>query len=193
VIKFVFHKEEIKINKQYREIDFLAGSNVESAVNTLLYWREQGVQACGKFNGIILYSDTVTMDDAYKQITGKTKAEFDESQRKWKEDYDKEKRDFKENIPALSEEWKRKGREILTDDKWEFWDTIVPIRLNDLYRGMELGCCLEIVNILNNNGTLEEAKKEIENQSHSGMSFGLVRSMVREFCDRGNEFVEYVK
>ena len=38
-----------------------------------------------------------------------------------------------------------------------------------------------------------QAKKEIENQNHSGMSFGLVCAMVKEFCSRGQEFVEYVK
>ena len=51
----------------------------------------------------------------------------------------------------------------------------------------------DIVKLLNNGGTLDEAKEMIYEQSHSGMSYGLVCSMVREFCDRGNEFVEYVK
>jgi len=58
---------------------------------------------------------------------------------------------------------------------------------------MELGACLEIVKILNNNGPLDEAKAKTESQSHSGMSFGLVFSMVKEFSERGNEFVEYVR
>jgi len=84
-----------------------------------------------------------------------------------------------------------KGREILTEDKWDYWDQIVPVRLGDLYHGMELGCCLNIVEILNNGGTLDEAKAEIQNQSHSGMSYGLVCSMVKEFCERGKEFVSY--
>lgn len=96
-------------------------------------------------------------------------------------------------IPELTKVWKAKGREILTEDKWELWDKIVPVRLGDLYQGIELGCCLEIVNILNKNGTLDEAKEKIENQDHSGMSFKLVCAMVRDFSDRGNEFVEFVK
>ncbi len=87
----------------------------------------------------------------------------------------------------------KKGREVLTEDKWAYWDQIVPVRLDDLYHGMELGNCLDIVSVLNSNGTLDEAKTIIENQGHSGMSFGLVCAMVREFCERGQEFVEYVK
>ena len=181
------------MNKNYRKIEFELGSNIEDAVNKLLYYGRRNVLVYGEFNGHKLYSDTVTMDEAYKEITGKTKAEFDSLQQEWRENYERQKKEHKEKIPSLIEEWMQKGREILIEDKWEYWDKIVPIRLNDLYQGMELGCCLDIVKILNNNGTLDEAKKEIENQNHSGMSFGLVCAMVKEFCNRGQEFVEYVK
>jgi hypothetical protein len=181
------------MDKNYRKIEFSCGSDIEDAVKKLLDYKEKGILTYGEFNGVTLYSDIVTMDVAYKTITGKTKAEFDKAQQEWREDYDRKEREHKESIPSLSEEWMKKGREILTEDKWEYWDKIVPIRLGDLYHGMELGCCLDIVKILNNNGTLDEAKMEIENQNHSGMSWGLVCSMVREFCSRGNEFVEYVR
>ena len=181
------------MNKNYRKIEFECGSNIEDAVNKLLYYGRRNVLVYGEFNGYPLYSDVVTLDGAYKDITGKTKAEFDKWEEEWRENYKKEKREHKEQIPTLSQEWMQKGREILTEDKWEYWDKIVPIRLGDLYHGMELRCCLDIVEILNNSGTLDEAKNKIESQNHSGMSWGLVCSMVREFCDRGNEFVEYVK
>ncbi|OMD76854.1 hypothetical protein [Paenibacillus odorifer] len=177
---------------KYKKIGFFLGNTIEDAVHELLTYRKKGTLACGEFNGTTLYSDTVTMDGAYKSIIGKTKTEFDESQQKWRNDYEKREAEFKENIPSLCEEWKSKGRQVLDQDKWEYWDRIIPIRLNDLYHGMELGCCLKIVKILNDNGSLEEAKKEIENQGHSGMSFGLVRTMVKEFCNRGSEFASFV-
>lgn len=180
------------MSKKYKEMDYL-GNDIKSTVNALLKYREEGKLICTEFNGVKLYSDTVTLDGAYKSITGKTKAEFDKAQEEWNENYDREKREHEEKIPELSKVWMERGREVLTEDKWELWDEIVPIRLSDLYRGMELGCCLEIVKILNNNGTLDVAKKEIERQGHSGMSFGLVCSMVREFSNRGKEFIEYVE
>lgn len=158
----------------------------------MLEYKEKNILACGEFNGTSLYSDTVTMDGAYKEIIGKTKEEFDTSQRKWKENSEKREAEFKESIPSLSEEWKAKGRQVLDESKWDYWDEIVPIRLSDLYHGMELGCCLNIVKILNDNGSLDDPKREIENQGHSGMSFGLVRTMVKEFCNRGSEFASYV-
>jgi hypothetical protein len=58
---------------------------------------------------------------------------------------------------------------------------------------MELGACLDIVKELNNGCDIELAKAIIEGQGHSGMSFGLVRSMVESFCDRGAEFSESLK
>jgi len=177
----------------YKEIEFGISNTIGEAVAELLVYREKGILVFGTFNEVKLYSDTVTMDDAYSQIVGKTKAEFDKQQQEWHDNYKREEKEHKENIPVLSEKWKLKGREILTEDKWEYWDKIIPIRLGDLYHGMELGCCLDIVRILNNEGTLNEAKEKIKSQDHSGMSFGLVRLMVKEFCDRGNEFAEYIK
>ena len=65
------------MDKNYEQIQFLLGSTVEQAVNELHSYKTEGKLVCGKFNGITLFSDTVTMDGAYKEITGKTKAEFD--------------------------------------------------------------------------------------------------------------------
>ena len=180
------------MDKNYKEIDFIAGNTIEDAVKELLDYKEKGILACGEFNGVTLYSDTVTMDKAYKEISGKTKSEFDKEQQEWSDNYKKAEKEHKEKIPELAKKWSEKGRKILNEDKWEHWDEIVPIRLDDLYRGMELGACLEVVEILNNNGTLEEAKEKIESQGHSGMSFGLVCAMVKEFSDRGDEFINYV-
>lgn len=179
-------------DKKYRKIEFFAGDTIEDVVNELLRYKNNGVLAFGEFNGVNLYSDTVTMDGAYLEITGQTKAEFDKKQQEWREDYKRKEQEHKDSIPELTKEWMAKGREILSEDKWDYWDKIVPIRLGDLYHGMELGNCLDIVEILNNNGSLEEAKELIESQGHSGMSYGLVCAMVREFSERGQEFVDYV-
>lgn len=62
---------------EHEEIHIRWGSKVETAVDALLQYREEGKLAYCVFNGITLYSDTVTMDTAYKEITGLTKAEFD--------------------------------------------------------------------------------------------------------------------
>lgn len=176
--------------KNYREIEFCIGKNIESAVKEL---KEHKDLVCGSFNGQMLYSDIDDVDSAYKKITGKTKTEFDAKIKADSDKYREEERKHKEAIPELTKEWIEKGKEILAEKYHEAWIKCVPIRLGDLYRGKELGYCLDIVKELNAGCELEAAKIIIEEQGHSGVSFGLVCSMVRSFCDRGYEFVDFVK
>lgn len=180
------------MNKNYREIEFYCGWTIERAVMELLEYQKNGELVCGDFNGHTLYSDNVTVDSAYLEILGKTKAEFDRDQEEWRENYRKAEEEYKARIPDLSKQWIEKGHKILDEKYWSEWDKCVPIRLGDLYHGMELQCCLDIVEPLNNGCELKEVAKIMEDQNHSGMSWGLVRAMVRAFCDRGEEFANFV-
>ena len=175
--------------KNYREIEFGFG-NIEEAVKELKSHKDL---VKGTFNGQILYSDVDDMDSAYKKVTGKTKAQFDEAEKQRQIEYKRQQKKHKDSIPKLTIEWVEKGKKILDKKHHKLWTKIVPIRLGDLYQGMELGNCLEIVEQLNKGTELEKVKLLIEGQGHSGMSFELVCSMVREFADRGNKFVEYAR
>lgn len=64
------------MDKNYVKIEFSLGSTIEDAVNKLLDYKNKGKSVYGDFNGVTLYSDTVTMDYAYLKITGKNKTEF---------------------------------------------------------------------------------------------------------------------
>lgn len=180
------------MDKNYKEIEFYAGCDIETAVYKLLDYKKMGELACGSFNGHMLYSDKVTVDSAYMEIMGKTKAEWDKEQEEWRKEYQRREEEHKAKVPELSVEWIERGHKILDNKYWSEWDKCVPIRLSDLYHGMELGNCLDIVKALNNNCSLDEAKNIIGSQDHSGMSYSLVRLMVKSFCDRGQEFYDYV-
>lgn len=177
------------MENKYREIEFGFG-DIESAIKEL---KSHKGLVCGLFNDKMLYSDIDDLDSAYKKITGKTKTEFDADRKAENDRYKEEERKHKEAIPELTKEWIDKGNKVLDGKYHELWAECVPIRLGDLYRGMELGNCLEIVEELNNGKRVEEVKPLIENQGHSGMSFGLVCSMVKSFFDRGDEFVNYAR
>ena len=175
--------------KKYRKIEFSAGQDIESAINEL---NEYDYLVCGSFNGNMLYSDVDDINSAYEKITGKTKDQFDADVKAENDRYKEELRKHEEAIPELTKEWISKGESILDTKYHEIWKKCVPIRLGDLYRGMELGCTLEIVEKLNEGCELDTVKTIIESQGHSGMSFGLVCSMVKSFCDRGSEFIKEV-
>jgi hypothetical protein len=178
------------MKKNYREIEFTAGQNIESAIKEL---KEHKDLVCGYFNGKMLYSDIDDMDSAFKNVTGKTKAEFDEAKRKRHEYYEAENKRHEEAIPELTKEWIAKGKAVLDEKYLELWNKIVPIRLRDLYKGFELGASLDIIKELNSGCEIKKAKGIIEEQGHSGMSFVLVCSIIKELCDRGAEFVSYVR
>lgn len=178
---------------KHRKIEFSPGENIESAIKDLKRFKEQGELVYGEFNGQKLFSDVDDIDSAYQKITGRTKAEFDADRKEEHDRYKEDERKHKESIPDLIKEWIEKGNGILDEKYRETWAKCVPIRLDDLYRGMELGATLEIVKELNSGCEMDVAKAIIEGQGHSGMSFGLVCSMVKSFSDRGAEFVSYVK
>lgn len=181
------------MEKNYRQIEFGAGETIETSIKYLSGFKERGELVCGSFNGQMLYSDIDDLDSAYLKITGKSKADFDAELKAENDRYQEKKRKHEESIPKLTNEWIEKGDNVLDDKYKALWAECVPIRLKDLYQGMELGMCLDIVSALNSGCSFEEAKSIINNQGHSGMSFGLVCSMVKSFCDRGSLFVSYVK
>ena len=168
----------------YRKIEFGAGDSIERAMQNLARFKERGELVYGEFNGQKLYSDIDDVDSAYKKITGKTKPEFDAERKAENDRYKEEQEKHKEAIPELTKEWVEKGNVILDEQYHEKWAKCVPIRLDDLYQGMELGATLDIVKELNAGCELDKAKEIIEAQGHSGMSFGLVCSMVKSFCNR---------
>jgi len=177
--------------KQYRDMTGIGlGETIDSVIKKM---KSAGELASVEFNGVMLYSDIDDVDSAYKKVTGMSKPELDAEIQREREQYLEEEKRHKDSIPRLTKEWVEKGYSILDAKYHDLWRKCVPIRLNDLYRGIELRCCLDIVKELNNGCALESAKKMIEMQGHSGMSFGLVCSMVETFCDRGKDFVNYVR
>ena len=114
------------------------------------------------------------------------------AQREEREESLRKEAEHKVNIPNLITHWTAVGQQLFQGERLALWTKIVPIRLNDLYEGMELGMCVELVEALESK-SFEECKITLDNQGHSGMSFGLICAMLKEFSDKGEEFVKYVK
>jgi gas vesicle protein len=177
---------------EYQEIDTLMSCSIDDAMTMLRnHYNMTGTKACTEFNSRTIYSDE-TIDEAYIKLVGCTKEEHEKEIKEYNERSKREEEDFQRRLPELEQYWTKKGRDVVREDKLELWNKCVPVRLRDLYHGFELQACLEIVDALNKECSLEKAKNIIDNQGHSGMSFSLVCTMVNEFSKRGREFVEYV-
>lgn len=177
----------------HREISFALGSTIDEAMQILKEFHTDEQYFVGNFNGQKLYSDVDDINSAYKKVTGKTKTEWDAADKKRQHDYQEKERKHKAAIPRLTRQWISKGKKVLDEKYHAVWAEMVPIRLDDLYKGAELGAVLEIVKALNDQFSNEWVKEIIDAQGHSGMSFGLVCAMVRSLCDRGEEFVSFIQ
>lgn len=177
--------------KNYREIKTV-GLTLDEVIEMLQAYHARGERVYINFNGHMLCSDTVTVNSAYIQVTGETKPEYERAQKQFYEEIRREEEAHASQIPALTQEWTNKGQAVLDAKYWEKWSDCVPIRLSDIYRGAELGACLDIIKPLNNGCEFNEAAKILNGQNRSGTSYSLVCSMVAAFCDRGMEFVHYV-
>ena len=179
--------EQSKLNK----IEFSAGQNIESAYRDL----QEYAPSYGEFNDHTIYSYE-TLDEIFQKIVGMTKDEYYKYAKEEERKYQEQLKTHKEKIPELILYYKDKARGIIPEDKLEFWDNIVPIRLNDLYQGIELQCLLDIITILNDENKTKEDRfnncyELFYKQGHSGTSGIIVLSGLKQLHPLGYEFVEY--
>ena len=111
------------MEKKYIELDEWL-SPLERCVERLLQFKERGELVKYQFNGHWLYSDTITMDSAFLEITGKNKNDFDKAQEEWREklriESELAEKAARENIPN----WIEKGHKAFAEDKWEEWEKL---------------------------------------------------------------------
>ena len=180
-----------------KKIEFYAGMDITDAWKLLLKESAECEDTCcGNFNGKEIYS-TDTLDEAYLKVVGKTKAEHDKAMQDWCDEYDRKEKEHKDNISNLVPGYCEKARGVILEDQYEYWDEIVPVRLGDLYHGMELDCTLDLCKIMRDESLsyderLRKAYDAFMNQGHSGMSAGLVASMLRVFCPDGEDLADAV-
>ena len=175
----------------------LYGGTIDSCLKDLREMAaadESGEVLEAVFNDKYLLS-TDTDDDAYLRITGKTKAEYDEYVRKRQEDYEAKRKAHEARIPELTEHYRKEARGVIIESELEYWDKIVPIRLGDIYRGMELDNVLDCAKVMRDETLsrierLRKAYKIFNDAGHSGTSAGLTMAMLRRFCPDGNELAD---
>lgn len=179
-----------------KEVEVFGGT-IDSCLNRLremaLAEKSNEVLKC-EFNGSFLLS-TDSDDRAYFRITGKTKAEFEDMLRKHREEYEAAEKAHKARIPELTDKYRKEARGLVLDSELEYWDKIVPIRLGDLYHGMELQQVLDCCKIMRDKNMvfaerLEKAYDVFMAAGHSGMSAGLTMAMFRRFCPNGNDLAD---
>lgn len=171
------------------EIKIGFNDNVESAVYLLLAAKARGEKAFIDFNGHILHSDTVSMDSAFKEIFGYTKAEYDQKVKELEIERERRIEAKKQRAESMITQWIEKGKHLIYPEKYEEWERCVVSQANDLTYGSDLDYALEIMQALEDNKPLGEVVN-INNQNHSGNSVGVAQRIVFSFSKKGPEFIE---
>lgn len=165
--------------------------DIDNAVKMLQEYQARGESVYVEFNGHKLYSADITLDGAYKEITGQTKAEFDKVQEEWLENYRKEQAEKKEQAEQRIPEWLKRGEKLISADKKEMWEKYVKQSAQSkFYLGADVESALEIMEKIATGASQEEIDKLVHEQGHSGTSYVVVRSMVRDFYGQDIENLE---
>ena len=177
------HKEE-----EYQFIEMPWSFDLDNSINMLYSYC---CPAKTEFNGHMIYNDE-SIDEIFIKVTGKNREQFKKQQQAILKKLQEEDEKHTNDIPHLTKKWIKQGHKILDKKYWNEWERCVPIRLGDLYKGWELGCCLELIEILQKQNDFTKAKEVFNGQGHSGMSAHLMKSMLISFYDQGKDFVEYL-
>jgi len=180
-----------------KEIELHAGTSIEESLKKIKKEAKNINEICyATFNGVKIYSSD-TLDVAYVKITGKTYSEFNKEIEREREEYKKKEEEHKAKIPTLTEEYRTRARGLVKDSELEYWDKVVPVRLGDLYQGMELEETLNACAVMRDMeipyaDRLKKAYNHFMNAGHSGMSAGLVANMIKIFCPDGEDLADAV-
>ena len=163
--------------------------NIDEAVEVLTYAREQGRNLWFDFNGHKLYSADVTLDSAYIEVLGMDKATYEKKQKEWREEYERKEKEEEEAAQAKIPYWKEEGKKYIPQPLWEEWEKCVEIRAGDLYHGKELDSLLDILKAIDEGKakTTDDVEKILDDQNHSGSSYGIMKSMLKTFSPAYNE------
>ena len=167
--------------------------NLEDVGELLKKYREQGENVYVEFNGHKLYALLDDEDSCYQKVVGMSKKDFKKEQARLHKEMEEkriaEEKKAEEKIP----EWIERGKKFIYPQQEEMWKYCVDVRAHDLYHGNDLENALDIMECLDNGGTIEEANKILDDENHSGTSYGITLSIVLSFSKRGPEFYRAVR
>lgn len=180
--------------EQATKIELRVGSTLEDAVNQLIDHRELGETVFCVFNGHKLFSDDVTMDSAFLEVTGKNKADFDKANEEWLANSIRETEEASRKAEAKIPGWIEMGKTLGIDPALsKDWEKMVKIRAGDIYHGREIDDAIAIMQKINDGATAKDIKEALAEQGHSGASYGMVRSIVETFSPRGKDIYNEIK
>lgn len=83
-----------------------------------------------------------------------------------------------------------RGHKVFKEDKLDAWDKVVPVRVDDLYNGLEVENALQIVEEYERSHDVTECRRIFNEANHSGWSAGLVKAIIYQFYEKWLDIFE---
>lgn len=180
-------RETYENNKGYEELELDVGTDLEEAVNALLNLKKLGKKVFCEFNGVILDSETVTMDSAFLMITGRTREEIDLIEKKKQKE-----RILLNAIDKIPEQIKR-GRNLIYPNHFKEWSVDVTNCAIGSTNGKVIDDVLDIMEAISFNRPIEAIVAIYDNQDYKVNKRwykALVRTYVMKYSKSGFDFYE---
>ena len=163
--------------------------DLDEAIDFLEKAKNAGLRLSLRYWDVELHSDNISVDGAYKAVTGMTKEEFIKARQEWLENLKKERAEKKQQAHEKIPEWIKKGNQMIYPEKKEEWEKCVRTRADDLYFGEELDDALEIMWEIHCFADIKDIERVFAKQDHSGISANMVMSIVANFSRLGPQVV----
>lgn len=180
--------------------EVMAGSHMSEAIDDLYKAYLNGEHVTVDFNGEPMNSREIGelgIDRAYEKYFGYDKEGYKEHTRlerearsaKYKlEQFDKEYAAKKE-VPKLIEE----SADLIKPDTNGEWRECLDIRAKDLYHGTDSRSAIDLMKAHSQGASQEDLKKMLDEQGHSGSSYGMVMAIIKHFYKAGDSLAETLK
>lgn len=156
-----------------KEIEIPFGTSIDEAVEILLKKKEEGEKVFCVFNRHTLHSEDVTLDSAYLEVLGYTKAEYDNIMKRRREEYLRSEKIAKSRKAG----YERRAKENRTEDKpITILDVIEGLRFIAENQDLDQEALFEGLIAMGCDFSLEDIKKQYPNTAnlYEGMKKGLV-------------------
>ncbi len=182
-----------KSRENAKEIRIRGGISLDDVVNTLNSLKKISSDLFFvTFNGVKLYSnDDLTLDDVYKKVTGYTKSEVEENERKWHETA----ADCKKQAASMIEQRYEKGIKYIYPERFDEWkEWLEYCARNDSFNPENVkypDVIIECLKRLENGEDFETVFEFVKNFSEMDYDMGTASTLL-DFSKVGPEYLEYV-
>ena len=164
-------------------LDWSAGSDIESAYCQLQNYEGR---CYGKFNGVFL-DDTMSLDECYLAVTGKTKAEHATYMQDKAVEFDRAEKERLLRVPQDTDEMTKAFLEVVEAQYKDEVPQLVKMMVESLYGTPLAQDVLSVLKMLNNAADIEEVTTLLSTQGHSGTTHTIVLFVLNKLSSRADE------